>query len=75
MKRNGKENSKQLKNFKVSQPTIFKKYGNYLGVKECDGGQGFPFLGSHGFGLEFKPHKVHIFELGINFYIKSSPKH
>jgi hypothetical protein len=36
MKRNGKENSKQLKNFKVSQPTIFKKYGNYLGVKECD---------------------------------------
>jgi hypothetical protein len=37
--------------------------------------QQIPFLGSHGFGLEFKPHKVHIFELGIKFYIKSSPKH
>jgi hypothetical protein len=34
-----------------------------------------PFLGFHIFGLEFKPHKVHIFEFGIKFYIKSGSKH
>jgi hypothetical protein len=31
-------------------------------------------LGSKGFRLDFRPHKVYFFELSIKFYIKSSPK-
>jgi hypothetical protein len=32
-------------------------------------------MGSHGFQLDFRLHKVcNIFELNIKFYIKSSPK-
>jgi hypothetical protein len=31
-------------------------------------------LGSHGFRLDLKPHKIYFFELSTKFYIKSSPK-
>jgi hypothetical protein len=32
-----------------------------------------PFLGSNGFRLDLRPHKVYFFELSVKFYIKSSP--
>jgi hypothetical protein len=34
---------------------------------------GIPFLGSKGFRLDVRPHKVYFFELSITFSIKSSP--